>query len=184
MTKTDRVRQSVEIIDTRPTVSVGSTTGSIHEGRSSAELSTEVALEVAPGTNVLDVSAIPVNTSGWGRRKTSVKRNALQDTLVLLELEVVLTVDVGEAPLAGDDDLLATGELVASAAESFLDDGGVLVLCTDGKDDLADIDTSDGAVRLSPSATHAGLETDGQESKLGKASRKTNKRDGPICSGA
>ena len=92
----------------------------------------------------------------------SVGYNALQDTLVFLELEVVLTVDVGEAPLAGDDDLLATGELVAGAAESLLDDGGVLVLCTNGEDDLTDIDASDGAVRLSPSATHAGLETEGR----------------------
>lgn len=91
--------------------------------------------------------------------KTREGGDVLQDTLVLLELEVVLAVDVGEAPLAGDDDLLATGELVTCAAESLLDDGGVLVLGADGEDDLADIDTSDGAVRLSPSATHTGLET-------------------------
>lgn len=37
----------------------GSATGSIHDERSSAELSTEVVLEVAPRTNVLYVGTIP-----------------------------------------------------------------------------------------------------------------------------
>ena len=83
----------------------------------------------------------------------------LQNTLVLLELEVVLAVDVGETPLAGDDDLLAARELVTSTAEGLLDNSGVGVLGTDGKNDLADVDTGDGAVRLAPRATHASLQT-------------------------
>ena len=85
--------------------------------------------------------------------------DVLNHPLVLLELEVLLTVDVREAPLARNDDFLATGELVPGAAESLLDNSGVRVLCTDGKDDLADVHTSDGAVWLAPSATHTGLET-------------------------
>ena len=85
--------------------------------------------------------------------------NVLQDTLLLLELDVILTVDVGEAPLARDDDLLATGELVTSAAEGLLDNCRVLVLATDREDDLANVDTGDSTVWLAPSTTHTGLKT-------------------------
>ena len=67
--------------------------------------------------------------------------------------------NVGEAPLLGDDDLLATGELVTSTAESLHDDGGVLLLATDGEDDLANVDTGDSAIGLTPSTTHTGLES-------------------------
>ena len=87
------------------------------------------------------------------------RRYILQHTLLLLELEVILTVNVGKTPLAGDDDLLATGELVASAAESLLNDSLVGVLRADGEDDLANVDAGDGAVGLAPRATHTGLET-------------------------
>jgi len=104
------------------------------------ELVAQVDLKRATGANVLNVSTI------------------LQHTLILLQLEVVLPVDIGEAPLAGDDDLLATGEFVASTAERLLDDGGVLVLATDGEDNLANVNTSDSAVWLAPSATHTSLE--------------------------
>ena len=87
------------------------------------------------------------------------RRYILQHTLLLLELEIILTVNVGETPLAGDDDLLATGELVTGTTESLLDDGGVLVLGTDRKDDLANVDTGDGTVRLAPGTTHTSLES-------------------------
>ena len=87
------------------------------------------------------------------------RRYILQHTLLLLELEVILTINVGETPLAGDDDLLATGELVTSAAERLVDDGSVVVLGADGQDDLADVNTGDSAVWLAPRATHTGLET-------------------------
>ena len=76
-----------------------------------------------------------------GRNRSG--RNVLQDTLVLLELEVVLTVDVGEALLAGDG-------LVADRTESVLDDTGVLVLRTDGEDDLANVCTSSGGRKACP----------------------------------
>jgi len=108
--------------------------------RSRTELVAEVGLEVALGADELDVGTV------------------LDDTLVLLELEVVFTVDVCEAPLARDDDLLATGELVASAAQSLLDDLRVCVLAADGKDDLANVDTGNLAVRLAESTTHTSLQ--------------------------
>lgn len=109
----------------------------------SAELVAQVLLEVALGANVLDVGTV------------------LEHTLVRLELEVVLLVDGGETPLLRHNDLLATRELVASAAESLHDNGGGLLLATDGQDDLADVDTGDSAVGLTPSTTHTGLETIG-----------------------
>ena len=89
------------------------------------------------------------------------RRYILQHTLLLLELEVILTINVGETPLAGDDDLLATGELVTGTTESLLDDGGVLVLGTDRKDDLANVDTGDKTVGLAPGTTHTGLQSIG-----------------------
>jgi len=67
----------------------------------------------------------------------------------------------GETPVLGDDDLLATWELVLRSSESF--DGGSTVGVTgsDGQDDLANVDTGDSSVGLTPSTTHTGLETIG-----------------------
>ena len=85
----------------------------------------------------------------------------LQHTLLLLELQVLLLVDVREAPLLGDDNLLATRELVASAAESLHDNVGVVVPGSDGENDLANVDTGHSAVGLTPCTTHTGLESIG-----------------------
>ncbi|KAF8599154.1 hypothetical protein BDV93DRAFT_449822, partial [Ceratobasidium sp. AG-I] len=57
------------------------------------------------------------------------------------------------------NDFLAAGELVASTAERLHANGRIRLLRADGEDDLANVNTSDSAVRLSPSATHTGLET-------------------------
>lgn len=48
--------------------------------------------------------------------------------------------------------------LVLGTTESLEDDGLVRVLAADREDDLANVDTSDGAVRLAPRATHTGLQ--------------------------
>jgi len=108
---------------------------------SSAELVAEVGLQVTLGADVLDVSTV------------------LEHTLILLQPEVLLLVDVGETPLAADNDLLAARELVAGTAKSLHDYSSVVLLGTDGKDDLANVDTGDSAVGLAPRTTHAGLET-------------------------
>ena len=92
-------------------------------------------------------------------KKLTLKRDVLQHTLLLLKLEVVLAVDVSETPLARDNDLLATRELVTRTAESLLDDGCILVFASNRKDDLANVHTGDSAVRLAPRATHTGLKT-------------------------
>jgi hypothetical protein len=70
-----------------------------------------------------------------------------------------------EAPVFADDNLLTAGELVLSAAESF--DGGSTVGITsaDREDDLADVDTGDGAVGLAEGATHASLQSIGTSAR-------------------
>ena len=86
------------------------------------------------------------------------KPNSLKHTLLLLEFRVVLAVNIGEAPLARDNDLLAAGELVACPTKSFLNNGGIRVLAANGEDNLTNVDASDGAIGLAPRATHASLQ--------------------------
>jgi len=104
------------------------------------QLSTEVGLQRTLWPNELYVSSV------------------LQHPLVFFELEVLLPVDVGKAPLLGNDDLLATRELVASTTEGLLDDVGVGILATDGQEDLANVNPSDGPVRFAPSTSHTSLQ--------------------------
>jgi hypothetical protein len=102
--------------------------------------------------------------------------------LALLALgDVVGAVERSETPLLRDNDLLATGELVLAAAKGF-DGGGtvcvakcqrtVLWSCelwfertrvtgADRENDLADVDTGDGTVRLAEGSTHSGLQSIG-----------------------
>lgn len=51
------------------------------------------------------------------------------ETAGSLALEVLLAAERGEAPVLGDDDLLATGELVLRAAESLEGKTTVCSLC-------------------------------------------------------
>lgn len=55
----------------------------------------------------------------------------------------VLLVELGEAPLARDEDLLATGELELGATKGLLGSGDVLGLDADGHQRLANLDTGD-----------------------------------------
>jgi len=109
----------------------------------SSKLGAQVVLEVALRPDELDVSTI------------------IHYPLVLLELEVILPVNIGEAPLLGDNDLLATRELITGTAESLLDHRSIVILAADGHDDLANVHTSDGSIGLAPSTTHTGLQTIG-----------------------
>lgn len=74
---------------------------------------------------------------------------------------VLLSPQRCETPVLGDNDLLSAGELVLGSSESF--DGGSTVRVTgsDGQDDLANVDTSDGTVGLSPGTTHTSLQSIG-----------------------
>lgn len=69
--------------------------------------------------------------------------------------------DLRETPFLGNNDLLATRELVSSTSESLNDDRLVGVLCSNREQDLTNVDTGDGAVGLAPSATHTSLESIG-----------------------
>ena len=85
------------------------------------------------------------------------KVDLLEDTLLLLQLQVILTVDIGESPLARNNNLLAARELVAGATKGFLDNWGIRVFAANGEDDLADVDSGIGSVGLAPCATHTSL---------------------------
>lgn len=87
--------------------------------------------------------------------------SVLLDASSLLELQVLGTLDTGEAPNTGDVDLLTSRELELGTTESFDSVGDVLLEGTDGHEDLADVDTGDEAVRLTEGTTHTGLETIG-----------------------
>lgn len=83
------------------------------------------------------------------------------DTTLLAETDVLLATQGSETPVLGDDDLLATGELVHGAAEGL--DGEVTVGVTgaDREQDLANVHAGNGAVGLTEGTTHTGLETIG-----------------------
>jgi len=106
----------------------------------SFELSTQVLLQGTSSTNKLYISSI------------------LYHSLLVLELHVVLAGHIREAPLLRDNDFLTAGELVPCTAESLLDDSSIGFFATDREDDLADVDTGDSAVGLTPSTTHTGLQ--------------------------
>jgi len=109
--------------------------------RSCLELSAKIVLEVTLFADELNVGTV------------------LDHTLLILQLLVSVTVHVGETPLLGDNDLLATGEFVAGTAQSLLDDGTVVVLAADGHDNLANVHAGDGSVGLSPGTSHTSLES-------------------------
>ena len=85
----------------------------------------------------------------------------LAELALLAQTNVLLAANRGEAPVLGDNDLLATGELVHGAAESL--DGGraVGVTGTDRQDDLANVHPGDRVVGLAKGTTHTGLQTIG-----------------------
>lgn len=70
----------------------------------------------------------------------------------------------GESPLLGNNDLLASGELVLGATESLHHDSLVRVLATDGEDDLSNVDTGDGSVGLQEGKTRKSA-TDGRQKR-------------------
>ena len=101
----------------------------------------EVVGEGALLVQVLDVATIGLK--------------AASSTLV----DIVFSRQLGEAPLLGDNDLLASRELELCTTQRLDDDGLVVVFATDGEDDLTNVDTGSSTVGLSIGATHTGLET-------------------------
>ncbi|CAO3563106.1 unnamed protein product [Mortierella alpina] len=105
------------------------------------EGSLEVSIESTLLVQVLDVAAIGLETAS----------STLGD--------IVLARELGETPLLGDNDLLATSELELGTAERLDDDSLVVVLATDREDDLTNVDTGSGTVGLTIGTTHTGLKT-------------------------
>jgi hypothetical protein len=129
-----------------------------HAGNISCpQLSAEIGLQRTFRPNELYISSIPEAGLVCLLRDGS-DVNVLHHPLVFLELEVLLPVDVGKAPLLRNDDLLATREFVAGTTEGLLNDVGVGVLATDGQQDLADVNPSDSSVRFTPSTSHTSLQ--------------------------
>ena len=101
----------------------------------------------------LQISLVPRSQTVEG------SRYSLQHLLLLLEFLIVTLCNICESPLLRNNDLLSSGELVTSAAKSFHNNRCVGVLATNGKDDLANVDTCNGSVWLAPSSTHTSLQS-------------------------
>jgi hypothetical protein len=87
------------------------------------------------------------------------------DLALLALLDVLVALEGSETPVLGDDDLLATGELVLATPQGLESGGAVRVTGSDGHEDLADVDTGDKAVGLSESTTHSGLQPIGTSAR-------------------
>jgi len=104
--------------------------------------------------------------SGIGAEGTVVIDQAdvgtIGDKATLLSVgSILLTVELGESPLLGHDNLLSSRELEGSTAGSLNDVLGHVVLATDREDDLSNLDTGNDTVGLSESTTHSSLESIG-----------------------
>lgn len=87
---------------------------------------------------------------------------AVLDQAVLgLVLQVVLNVELGETPLAGQEDLLAAGELEAGTGQGLDHVWLVGLLGADRDQRLANLDTGNDTLWLAESVTHTRLETIG-----------------------
>jgi hypothetical protein len=83
------------------------------------------------------------------------------DPPLLSQLHILLTPQRSKAPILADDNLLATGKLVLGAAQCLDGSGTVSVTSADGKQDLTDVDASNGTGGLAVSATHPRLQSVG-----------------------
>jgi len=84
-----------------------------------------------------------------------------QHSTLLLQLDVLITSQGCETPVLADDDLLATGELVHGSSKGLDGSSSVGVSGSDRHEDLANVDTSDRAVRLTPGTSHSSLKSIG-----------------------
>lgn len=78
---------------------------------------------------------------------------------------ILLAADRGEAPVLGNNELLAAGELVGGAAQGLDGVAAVRVTGADREQDLADVDAGNQVVRLAEGTAHAGLETIGTSAR-------------------
>ena len=118
----------------------------ISQGTTCLLLAVEVELGVLKGTTAgVDLNNVAVGGEDAG----------------LTESDIFLTGVLGETPLEGLEDLLATGELELATADGLDDMGLGGVLGADGEEDLANVDTGGDADGLAVRVTHTGGETIG-----------------------
>lgn len=78
---------------------------------------------------------------------------------LLAKSSVLFTVELGESPFLGDNNLLLSRELEGSTAGGLKNMLGHSILATDGEDDLSNLDTGNNTVGLSESTTHSSLKS-------------------------
>ena len=78
-----------------------------------------------------------------------------------LKSGVFSLVKLGETPLAGDDDLLSTGELEFTSSESFNSMLNVLFSKSDGVEDLVDLNSGDFTGGFTEGTSHTSLKSIG-----------------------
>lgn len=107
----------------------------------------DVALHLLPGGHrsvvgtVLDIHSVVGQTAG------------------IPQLLVLLAVELGEAPLLRDEDLLATGELELRTTQS-LDHGSLVPVAGAHRHDrLSDVHTGHGSQGFTEGTSHSGLES-------------------------
>ena len=91
---------------------------------------------------------------------------AISDEAALLApLNVLRLVVLGEAPLFGDDDLLATGELELGTAKRLNSDAEIVIPAPDRKENLSNLDPSNAASGLAVCVPHTSLEPIGTSAR-------------------
>mmetsp|Transcript_38412 Transcript_38412/g.57530 ORF Transcript_38412/g.57530 Transcript_38412/m.57530 type:complete len:203 (+) Transcript_38412:166-774(+) len=89
----------------------------------------------------------------------------MDEAALSLPLVVVFLLEPGEAHLAGNVDLLASGELELGTAQGLSGDLNLLVLGADGDQDLADLHSGGCSIRLSEGAAHTGRQAIGTSAR-------------------
>lgn len=87
------------------------------------------------------------------------------DLALLALLDILVALEGGETPHLGDNDLLATGELVLATPQSLEGGGAVRVTGSDGHKNLTNVDTGNETVGLSEGTTHSGLQSIGTSAR-------------------
>jgi len=81
------------------------------------------------------------------------------ETTLLAERSILVTVEFGESPFLGDNNLLLSRELEGSTSGGLNNVLRYVVLATNGEDDLSNLDTSNNTVGLSEGTTHSSLKS-------------------------
>jgi len=81
------------------------------------------------------------------------------NSALILQLQIVLTIVLCETPLLGDENLLSARELELGTTEGLLDVSRAGVFAAHGKEDLSNVHTSAGSGWLTESSSHSSLKS-------------------------